>query len=96
MCDECGGYLKVSAAFSPTPVELLPVEDLATVHLDYIAQERGYARVQLSERWPSGEAQEEFVATHRTGLRLTAPVMDRMDARARATRMLRPAAWAYS
>jgi formate dehydrogenase accessory protein FdhE len=47
VCDECGGYLKVSAAFSPTPVELLPVEDLATVHLDYIAQERGYARVQV-------------------------------------------------
>lgn len=47
VCDQCGGYLKVSAAFSPTPVELLPVEDLATVHLDYIAQERGYARVQV-------------------------------------------------
>lgn len=47
VCDRCGGYLKVIAAFSPTPVELLPVEDLATLYLDYIAQERGYARVQV-------------------------------------------------
>lgn len=43
-CDRCKGYLKVIFAFSPTPVELLPVEDLATLHLDYAAQERGYSR----------------------------------------------------
>lgn len=47
VCDKCGGYLKVSAAFSPTPADLLPVEDLATVHLDYVAQARGYARVPI-------------------------------------------------
>lgn len=47
VCDKCGGYLKVIAAFSPTAVELLPVEDLETLHLDYVAQERGYARVDV-------------------------------------------------
>jgi len=45
VCDQCHGYLKVIAAFSPTPVELLTAEDLATLHLDYIAQQRGYARI---------------------------------------------------
>lgn len=44
VCDACKGYLKVIAAFAPTPPELLAVEDLATLHLDYIAQERGYVR----------------------------------------------------
>jgi formate dehydrogenase maturation protein FdhE len=43
-CDKCRGYLKVIAAFSPTLVELLAIEDLATLHLDYIAKERGYTR----------------------------------------------------
>jgi len=43
-CDTCKGYVKVIAAFSPTPTELLAVEDLATLHLDYSAQERGYSR----------------------------------------------------
>ncbi len=47
VCDQCGGYLKVIASFAPTPVDLLPVEDLATLPLDYIAQERGYARVEV-------------------------------------------------
>jgi formate dehydrogenase accessory protein FdhE len=45
ICDNCHGYLKVISAFSPTPIEFLAVEDFATLHLDYIAQERGYARV---------------------------------------------------
>ena len=44
VCDQCKGYLKIIAAFTPTAPELLPVEDLATLHLDYIAQERGYSR----------------------------------------------------
>ncbi len=43
-CDSCRGYLKVITSFSPTPPEMLTVEDLATLHLDYIAQERGYER----------------------------------------------------
>lgn len=41
-CDRCLGYLKVVASFSPIPPELLPVEDLATLHLDFIARERGF------------------------------------------------------
>ncbi len=45
VCHRCNGYLKVIAAFDPTPPEMLPVEDLAMLHLDYIAQERGYARM---------------------------------------------------
>ncbi len=44
VCGRCNGYLKIIAAFDPTPPEMLPVEDLATLHLDYIAQARGYAR----------------------------------------------------
>ena len=44
VCDRCKGYLKVIAAFAPTPSEMLPVEDLATVHLDFIAKERGYRK----------------------------------------------------
>jgi formate dehydrogenase accessory protein FdhE len=45
VCDRCRGYLKVFISFSPTPPDLLPVEDLATLALDYIAEQRGYARV---------------------------------------------------
>ncbi len=47
VCDKCHGYLKVIAAFAPTSPDLLPVEDLTTLHLDYIAQERGYSRGQV-------------------------------------------------
>lgn len=43
-CNRCRGYLKVITSFSPIPSEMLPVEDLATLHLDYIAQEHGYER----------------------------------------------------
>lgn len=50
VCDKCRGYLKVIAAFSPTPAEMLPLEDLATLHLDYIAQERGYEQ---HKEWPT-------------------------------------------
>lgn len=45
-CDVCGGYLKVISAFTPTHPEMLAVEDLATLHLDYIAQQNGYAKVE--------------------------------------------------
>lgn len=44
VCDRCKGYLKVIVAYEPTPVELLPVEDLATLDLDLAAWKRGYAR----------------------------------------------------
>ena len=43
-CDRCRRYVKVIAAAAPTPADLLAVEDLATLHLDVIARERGYAR----------------------------------------------------
>jgi hypothetical protein len=41
-CDACHGYLKVISSFLPTPPELLAVEDLETLPLDFIAQQRGY------------------------------------------------------
>jgi FdhE protein len=44
-CDKCRGYLKVITSFSPTPPELLAIEDLATLHLDYIAHEHGYRKM---------------------------------------------------
>ncbi|MCL4295147.1 MAG: formate dehydrogenase accessory protein FdhE [Anaerolineae bacterium] len=43
-CEACRHYLKVVVTFEPTPVDLLPVEDLAILHLDVIAAERGYSR----------------------------------------------------
>ncbi len=43
-CDKCMTYLKVIPAFSPTPVDLLPVEDLATLRLDAVACVKGYRR----------------------------------------------------
>ena len=45
VCDACKGYIKVIASFSPTPAEMIPVEDLATVHLDALAREQGYVRI---------------------------------------------------
>jgi len=44
VCDNCRGYIKVIAAFSPTSFEELAVADLETLHLDYAAQGRGYSR----------------------------------------------------
>ena len=42
-CEQCHGYLKVLASLAPlTPLDLV-VRDLATLHLDMIALERGYA-----------------------------------------------------
>ena len=46
VCDDCRGYVKVISAFSPTPLEMLVIEDLATIHLDYAAESRGYSRTQ--------------------------------------------------
>ena len=47
VCEKCRSYIKVLSAFTPTPPELLAVEDLASIHLDYIAQEQGYTRVAI-------------------------------------------------
>jgi FdhE protein len=44
VCDCCQGYLKVGNAFDPLPAELLALDDLASVHLDVAATERGYQR----------------------------------------------------
>jgi FdhE protein len=44
VCDRCRGYLKVISSFAPTPADMLAIEDLATLPLDYIAEERGYVR----------------------------------------------------
>jgi len=43
-CDRCRRYIKVIAAVTPTPSELLGVEDLATSQLDVVARQHGYAR----------------------------------------------------
>lgn len=43
-CDNCHSYIKVVVTYDPIPVDLLAVEDLATLHLDYIASERGFSR----------------------------------------------------
>jgi FdhE protein len=42
-CEVCRGYIKMVVTFEPTPTDLLPIEDLATLHLDLIATERRYA-----------------------------------------------------
>jgi formate dehydrogenase accessory protein FdhE len=44
VCETCKGYLKIIISFAPTPPDMLAVSDLSTLHLDYIAQERGYTR----------------------------------------------------
>jgi FdhE protein len=45
VCDVCKGYVKVIASFSPMPVEMITIEDLATAHLDALAQKQGYVRM---------------------------------------------------
>jgi FdhE protein len=45
LCDQCTRYIKVSEAGNLRPEDvILPLEDLATVHLDHAAAERGYQR----------------------------------------------------
>jgi len=44
VCEQCQGYLKVGNAFDPPPPELVILDDLASVHLDVVAIERGYQR----------------------------------------------------
>ena len=43
-CQACGGYLKTLATLAGTPAEDVALLDLATVELDIVALERGYAR----------------------------------------------------
>jgi FdhE protein len=44
VCERCHGYLKVANAFDPPSAELLPLDDVASLHLDVAAIERGYQR----------------------------------------------------
>jgi FdhE protein len=44
VCERCKGYLKVGNAFDPPPAELLALDDVASLHLDVVAIERGYHR----------------------------------------------------
>lgn len=44
VCQRCTGYLKVGNAFDPPPAALLALDDLASMHLDVAAIERGYRR----------------------------------------------------
>jgi FdhE protein len=44
VCERCTGYLKVGNAFDPPPAVLLALDDLASLHLDVAAIERGYRR----------------------------------------------------
>ena len=44
VCERCKGYLKVGNAFDPPPSELLAIDDVASLHLDVAAIERGYHR----------------------------------------------------
>jgi FdhE protein len=48
ICEVCRGYVKVVVTFDPIPEDLLAVEDLATLHLDLIAAERGYSRAPVA------------------------------------------------
>ena len=47
LCGACGGYTKVIETAEPTPFPLVAIEDLATMHLDRGAMERGYRRPEL-------------------------------------------------
>jgi formate dehydrogenase accessory protein FdhE len=42
VCDHCKDYLKVITTFSPITPEMIAIEDLATLSLDYAAQKSGY------------------------------------------------------
>jgi FdhE protein len=44
ICERCKGYVKVGNAFDPLPPDLLPLDDVASLHLDLVAIERGYQR----------------------------------------------------
>jgi hypothetical protein len=47
LCARCSGYTKVIEVREPTPFPLLAIEDLATMHLDQGAMNRGYRRPEL-------------------------------------------------
>jgi FdhE protein len=47
LCAACGNYTKVVETAEPTPFPLLAIDDLATMHLDRGAMDRGYGRPAL-------------------------------------------------
>ncbi|MCH2279871.1 MAG: formate dehydrogenase accessory protein FdhE [Vicinamibacterales bacterium] len=63
LCRGCGAYLKRLTVTSPTPFELLPIEDLASTGLDVLAAEQGFGRPSLPdldgrlERYPCENVQ---------------------------------------
>jgi FdhE protein len=62
VCDKCSGYLKVITTYAPTAPEMLAVEDLATLNLDYRARERGYARRAVNHPTKKMKVQSEGVS----------------------------------
>jgi FdhE protein len=50
-CESCHGYLKVVMTLGALPPLTLALQDLVTVPLDFVAQERGYERPS-SAAWP--------------------------------------------
>ena len=56
VCDRCGSYLKIISSFEPMPLEMVTVEDLATLHLDYVAREHGYSRTPSRGKPSEGKA----------------------------------------
>ncbi|HEY9429642.1 MAG TPA: formate dehydrogenase accessory protein FdhE [Gemmatimonadaceae bacterium] len=50
-CESCHGYLKVVTTLGALPTRTLALQDLATVPLDLVAQERGYERPSRAA-WP--------------------------------------------
>ena len=47
-CDACQSYLKVVTTFEPASADGLMLDDLATLHLDALAQQRGFSRAGLA------------------------------------------------
>ncbi|MFN8500179.1 MAG: formate dehydrogenase accessory protein FdhE [Anaerolineae bacterium] len=43
-CGHCGGYVKTETTFAALPTLLLPVENLRSLYLDVLAEERGLRR----------------------------------------------------
>jgi FdhE protein len=65
VCERCTTYLKIGNAFDPPPPELLALDDLASMHLDVAAIERGYHRptgsgYSIELAVPEAEWVEEF------------------------------------
>ncbi len=47
-CTKCRDYVKIITSFAPTSPELIPIEDLATLELDFIAQGASFSHAGAS------------------------------------------------